>query len=214
MTPFRFTLRGDGPSDAMLLPVARWVLMQHLEGVPLDPQFADWRALPRKPIDLTDEIVTSLKMFPCDLLLIQRDVETKSREDRVGEIRAAVEKARSTRAIPPHVCVIPMRMSEAWVLFDETAIRFAAGNPNGKCKLSLPSLKKVESIADPKVVLNAALETASELTGRRLDKFRTSGKAVRVAGCIDDFAPLRALSAFRAFEGDIKAFVKTWSPPE
>jgi ATP-dependent Clp protease ATP-binding subunit ClpA len=215
MTPFRFTLRGDGPSDDMLLPVIRWVLMQHLKDVPLDGQFADWRALPRKPVDLADEIAASLKLFPCDLLVVHRDVETKLREERVEEIRKAVEKAGGTRGgIPPHVCVIPVRMSEAWMLFDEQAIRCAAENPNGKCKLNLPPLKRVESIADPKGILNKALITASELSGRRLEKFVRPGRARRVAEAIENFTPLRQLPAFKLFEADIRALAESWEPPE
>ena len=215
MTPFRFTLRGDGPSDDMLLPIIRWVLMQHLEGVPLDGQFAQWRTLPRKPVDLTDEIVTCLKLFPCELLVVHRDVETKSRDERVEEVSKAVAKARRTRSdLPPHVCVVPIRMSEAWILFDEQAVRCAAENPNGKCKLNLPALKRVESIAYPKANLEESLKTASELKGRRLDKFVTRGRARRVAEAIEDFSPLRQLSAFRLFEADIASFTKTWSPPE
>jgi hypothetical protein len=36
------------------------------------------------------------------------------------------------------ICVIPVRMQEAWLLFDETAIKFAAGNRTYPKSLNLP----------------------------------------------------------------------------
>jgi hypothetical protein len=94
-------------------------------------------------------------------------------------------------------------MSEAWMLFDEQAIRKAAGNPNGTSLLDLPSLRNTEAIPDPKEKLRRALETASELSGRRLKKFNTSQAFWRVVEYIDDFSRLRELSAFRKFEASV-----------
>ena len=37
-------------------------------------------------------------------------------------------------------------MTEAWLLFDESAIRVVAGNPNGKNPLNIPDLSVVEQI--------------------------------------------------------------------
>lgn len=100
--------------------------------------------------------------------------------------------------------VIPVRMLEAWLLFDEVAIRKAAGNPGGKCQLNLPNLRRLEEIADPKNELHSVLQQASELTGRRLKKFNVYEKIFRVADLITDFSPLRQLSAFQALETDIQ----------
>lgn len=44
--------------------------------------------------------------------------------------------AETTRHIP----VIPVRMTEAWLLGHELSIRSAAGNPNGSENLELPDL--------------------------------------------------------------------------
>lgn len=211
MTPFRFTLRCDGTSDAVLLPVVEWVLAQHLPGVPIDAQLAVPKDLGRQPIDLADHLALAVKAFPCELLVVHRDAEKQSPADRVAEVREAVAKAGN---LPPHVCVVPVKMSEAWMLFDEDAIRAAVGNPNGKSELRLPRLAKVEDIADPKSELFEALKTAFDQKGRRLREFNHRAAARRVPGFIDDFLPLRALSAFQAFEADIEAFVETWSPPE
>ena len=104
-------------------------------------------------------------------------------------------------------------MLEAWLCFDERAIRNAAGNPNGKAPLGLPSLKRVESRPDPKEDLRKALLAACELSGRRLKKFNTAAAFWRIVDYIDDFTPLRELSAFQAFEKSIKNLKQNdWKP--
>jgi hypothetical protein len=40
-----------------------------------------------------------------------------------------------------HIPVVPVRMTEAWLLADEFAIRSAPGNPNGTQSLDLPDLR-------------------------------------------------------------------------
>ncbi len=211
MTPLRVTLCAEGPSDDMLSPIVRWALFQHLPGVPVVNQFAEWFGLPRRPRLLSEKIAASLGLFPCELLVVHRDADATTRAERVGEVREAVAAlAAEGRVDPPYVCVVPVRMSEAWLLFDEGAVRSAAGNPNGKVKLSLPAVKSVEGLADPKERLNSLLNKASERTGRRLDKFKTSGRARRVAEYIEDFSPLRHLPAFQAFEEEVRAFTRVW----
>jgi hypothetical protein len=94
-------------------------------------------------------------------------------------------------------------MTEAWFLFDEPAIRRAAGCPNGDMDLRLPPLKSVESMPDPKALLLETLRTASNLSGRRLKKFEPD--RLRLANLIDDFSPLRALQAFCAVEEHLRS---------
>jgi predicted ATPase len=69
-------------------------------------------------------------------LFVHRDAERELLEKRVAEIHSVVSEAAQTKLVPPVVCVIPVRMQEAWFLFDESALRRAAGNPNGKQPLT------------------------------------------------------------------------------
>ena len=94
-------------------------------------------------------------------------------------------------------------------MFDERAIRSAAGNPQGRTSLVLPPLNTLEQLPDAKRVLYDLLREASGLTGRRRKQFRAHTRARRVAEVIDDFAPLRALCAFRRLEDDIKQMIHT-----
>ncbi|HYU32100.1 MAG TPA: hypothetical protein VEW48_08045 [Thermoanaerobaculia bacterium] len=111
------------------------------------------------------------------------------------------------RAEPPTVCVIPVRMQEAWLLFDEAALRLAADNPHGTMALSLPPLHRLEEIPDPKELLFKMLYSASGLRPGRLNRFHPSVRIHRLAELIEDFSPLRGLTAFQALEADLKALV-------
>jgi hypothetical protein len=95
-------------------------------------------------------------------------------------------------------------MTEAWLLFDEAAIRQAAGNPRSTTPLCLPSLDKVEDLPDPKTVLNEALIRATDKPARRLRKFRTGQAVQRLAELIQDYSPLRRATAFQALEQELQ----------
>lgn len=98
------------------------------------------------------------------------DAERESRAVRQGEIETAVSASLNT--VSYWIPVIPVRMTEAWLLIDERAIRQAADNPNGSVPLNLPSVSRLERFPDPKALLNELLIEASEKTGRRRAKFR------------------------------------------
>lgn len=200
MKSFRFTFLSDGSSDRALLPILRWTLRQNGCRGPIQENWADLRDR-RSGRDLAERIRAAINYFPCELLFVHRDAEAESHAVRVNEIRRALP-APSTP--PPAVCVVPVRMQEAWLLFDETAIRHAAANRNGRIPLDMPHLRQLESIADPKALLHGLLRTASELSGRRRKKFRVEQAAFRVSQFIEDFSPLRELSAFSAFEKETR----------
>ncbi|MBA3849476.1 MAG: hypothetical protein C0502_05700 [Opitutus sp.] len=194
----RFTLVGDGPFDCALLPIIRWALGQNTRVSGFYGEFADPRRLPKLGEGLRMRLLTAVEFYPCNLLFVHRDAESQTREQRLQEIH---EASRALRSV--HVPIIPIRMTEAWLLFAEDAIRRAAGNPNGTAALNLPPLNRVERRIDPKYDLRQALLGASMLSGRQLRKFDENAAAKRVAELITDFAPLRQLSAFRDFETDL-----------
>ncbi len=204
MPSLRFTLVADGASDRTLLPVLVWLLRQHYGRVPLHPQLADLRRLHNPPRTLSDRITMSIDLYPCELLFVHRDAERSPIEHRAQEIREALDQCQ--RGVPVAICVIPVRMQEAWLLFDETALRRGAGNPQGRQPLDIPDLHRVEGVPDPKQILHSLLGQASGLSGRRLKRFRRdTGLCVhRVAQEIGDFSPLRRLEAFRYLEQQVR----------
>ncbi|MEH1908406.1 hypothetical protein [Nostoc sp.] len=94
-------------------------------------------------------------------------------------------------------------------IFDEAALRKAAGNPRACQPLQLPDIRRLEQLPDPKDILYELLCKASGLTGRRLKQFSVNERVHRLAELIDDFSPLRALSAFQLLETEIQQVIKT-----
>ena len=206
MADLRFTLVSDGPADKALIPILRWLLQQSVDGA-IQSDWADLRRLREPPSSLADKIVRSIELYPCDLLFVHRDAERETRQSRVNEIEASLIRAGVAEQNKPVVAVVPIRMQEAWFLFDAAAIRRAAGNPNGTETLELPRIRTVERLPDPKEVLYELLRQASGLHGRRLKDFRVSKHAADVSSFISDFAALRVLLAFRMLEDDIRDVV-------
>jgi len=184
------------------MPILDWLLRETGSVEMIAPQWADF-SIGTKPRNLHDRLKFALQRFPCDLLFVHRDAERQDPKMRYEEIQIAA-KALSEAPMPPWVCVVPIRMQEAWLLFNEVAIRNAAGNPNGQVVLNLPKLSTVEEIPDPKQILHHQLKAASGLHGRRLKSFSVSGAAALVTQYVSDFTQLRALPAFRHLESDIR----------
>lgn len=202
MNELRFTLLSDGSSDRALMPLLERLLQEHGDEVAWQPEYADLRRLRQPPKGLAARIETALRRHPCELLFVHRDAEREPPERRRGEIRAALDQL-DPDIPPPLVCVIPVRMQEAWLLVSETAIRRAAGNPNGSEPLDLPELSQLESEPDPKAILHAALKKASGLRGVRQKRFPVHARAHRVAAHIENLSSLRELSAFQRLEEDL-----------
>lgn len=212
MNEIRYTLITDGSSDRALIPVLTWVLREKGEIDRIQPEWADLRRLPRPPQTLCERISIAINLYPCDLLFIHRDSEGEDPDHRYEEIRCALKEAAIQGIQPPAICVVPVRMTEAWLLINEPAIRRAAGNPNGTRPLHLPDLSTIEKISDPKELLFDILQKASGLRGRRLKAFNMAESRIRVTELIDEFSPLRELKAFQRLEEDISKLKQNgWS---
>jgi len=199
LTDFRYTLLGDGASDRCLVPVINWALRQ-IPNLPLGftAQVADLREKKPRVTGLSQRIKEAWRLFPCEVLFVHRDAEGMALSGRLKEVEEAAREMKDLRYVP----LVPVRMTEAWLLIDEKAIRQAADNPNGTERLELPPIQKLESLPDPKQWLHEALVLASEKKGRRLQQFKRDlpSRIHRVAALIDDFSPLRRLPAFQQFE--------------
>ncbi|MEM9835286.1 MAG: hypothetical protein AAF828_02210 [Bacteroidota bacterium] len=171
--------------------------------VAVNIDFADLRRQADSRASLSDKIQFALEFYPCEVLFIHRDTESRSIDDRQEEIAKALKLVE--HEIPQHiVSVIPMRMTEAWFLHDEDSIRLAAGNPNGKNKLNLPPVENVHRITNPKKLLEESLIKASGLNKRRLKSFKPRKQMHRLAEVIEDFSVLRSQQSFRLVENQLK----------
>ncbi len=199
MIGLRYTLLSDGTSDRILTHVINWAL-RGLGVLVREESHADLSSIRPRPRGLAERARRAVELYPCDVLFIHRDAEREPLDRRLEEVRTAVADLDG-RQVP----VIPVRMTEAWFLHDESAIRQASGNRRGTVALNLPSVRNVESLPDPKEVLFEALLTATEMTGRRRKqrKRQLPLMRARVAELIDDFEPLRGVSAFDHFIAEL-----------
>lgn len=197
-----YTLLTDGSSDAVLRHVLNWILSHTQAETSISGRYADLSLLRVRPRTLAERIAAAIDLYPCDVLFVHRDAETAEPAERRDEIESALQSIgfQST-----HVPVIPVRMTEAWLLFDEAAIRRAAGNPAGSEDLALPDIKALERLPDPKGVLHEALTRASGLNARRAAMFKPHQHIHRVGELIDDFSPLLAVPAFARLAEEIRS---------
>jgi hypothetical protein len=213
MSALRYTLLADGPSDRCLIWLINWVLaaIPQVATHGFTPQVAQPSQFKNTDGSLSIRMAQAIVQYPCDILLVHRDAEAQPHALRIAQIAFAAAQV----SIPPYVAVVPVRMTEAWLLLDVPAIRKAADNPNGGNDLHLPSLRTLESLPDPKKVLRDLLVLASEKTGQRKDQFERDLpiRCQRVAELIPDFAPLRQLPAFQVFERDLRNASLAWAAP-
>ena len=207
MKELRYTLVSDGSSDRALMPVLDWLLQQQIN-FPIQGEWADLRRLRNPPNKLSERIRLSLALYPCDLLFIHRDAEREPLTVRMEEILQAWREIREEPQKRRPICVVPMRMLEAWLLISEKALRIAAGNPNGSIFLKMPQVKELENLPSPKKTLYELLRQAIGLSGRRQERFLVPFRVHRLAELIEDFSPLRTLQAFTSLEKEVENFVK------
>ena len=192
------TLLADGSSDRVLLPILQWLLDQHCPAAN-ELHFAEY--LPSEPTTLTERIGAALDYYPCHLLLVHRDAEGDDPALRQVQIDAAWAGCNPAVQL---VSVVPVRMTEAWLLADEAAIRGAAGNPSGVAAFDLPKPGKLEQHNNPKAALFEALRTASGRSGARLKGFHPESRRHRVTELMATFAPLRTLPSFERLEAQLQ----------
>jgi hypothetical protein len=208
MNKIDFVLTSDGGSDKTLLPTLKWLLRRTFIQIPINGEWADLSRFRYVPQSLAERIFITIEVYHPDILFIHRDSEAQDPNLRYEEISRAITaiQQKGRHLAIPYICAVPIRMTEAWLLFDEQAIRKAAGNPRGRTPIELPPISRLEGIPDPKTILFSNLISASELTGRKKKRFDLKKCRYLVAENIVDYSPLFALSAFRRLHEDVKQF--------
>ncbi|MEW6752915.1 MAG: hypothetical protein AB1505_18340 [Candidatus Latescibacterota bacterium] len=196
-------LLADGSTDRALVPILEWSIHGHRPELAV--RMAGFRV--RGGTKVPEAMEEAARTFAPDILFVHRDAEGLGLERRLAEIPITGGKV---------VRVVPVRMTEAWLLVDEAAIRTASGNPNGRSPLALPPSTDLEGIADPKGVLRELLMAASgHSTRRKLKRLRRDLplRVQRVASLVRDYGPLRALPAYRAFCEELSRVLDRVRPP-
>ena len=186
-----YCLVADGGTDRGLLePIIDWSIRR------LDPDVRiDGRSFAKRRGSLD----AFFERYDPDgmMTFVHRDAEGVPLTQRLKEFEVLEQ-----RSIVP---VVPVRMSEAWILFDGTAISGAVGRAIHP--ISVPSVSHLEGMSDPKAHLDdLLLRAAGSPTGRRLKSFNRDivNRRIEVARRIHDFSPLDSLPAFRAFQNTLE----------
>ena len=202
----RCTLICDGSSDRALIPIIEWSLRQSGVSADLESVRAEFYAVRPRPVGLAQRVQKAVELYECDILFVHRDSEGEEVRNRETEIIAATSDLNGN---PPHVCVVPVRMLESWLLVSEEAIRSAAGNPSGEVPLSIPALRDLEDLANPKEVMFGLLKTASGRRGRKLKAFDVQRARTLVSQYMKNFQLLRMIPSYLKFETDLRSVVIT-----
>lgn len=181
-----YTLLADGGTDRVLEPIINWLVHDIDSGVEiLEPEFD------KRSGGVSDYLKAD---HPGPMIVFaHRDAENVSMDERLEEFRDVTDD----RVVP----VVPVRMTEAWLLIDSRAISRAAGNP--WAEVELPPVKELNGLVNPKAVLEEKLLVAAGApAGRRRKRFMRDivSRRVNVADYTTDYSRLRELPDFRAFE--------------
>lgn len=206
---FRLAFLPEGPSDGPLADIIERLFSRH--EVVVDITEVPHDLLPTgtgRSVTARLQATANMTATPFAGYLIHRDADKIGPAQRRTEIASSVESASLST---PHVPVIPIRMTEAWLLLDEQAIRQVAGNPKGRVALDLPSRRQVESHPDPKSCLSTALVAASESTGRRrrsIEK-RFGEHRRQLLERLDIDGPVTTLSGWKTLLDDVATMAAT-----
>lgn len=199
---YRGLFVSEGTSD---LPLADLIETLFLDrGVDLFLSRPDFALLGRVERDVQSKIHAGLRLTggPVDLVVVHRDADSIGADARRREIAGAASTVAAGSTVIP---VVPVRMTEAWLLLDEALIRQVAGNPRGRMDLQLPRPHEVENRADPKEILQRCLLRAAEVTGRRRENLRKRFPQHRrqLLERLDRFGPVSKLASWNQLLMDI-----------
>lgn len=140
-----------------------------------------------------------------DLVFIHRDSDSPDHTVRYQEI----VEAAGVHGLEVVVPIVPVQELEAWLLLDEAEIRRVVGRPSGRGSLGLPAAGKVESVSDPKRLLQDALLTASEATGRRRAQIKRDFGRHRgiLLARLDLWGGIQTVPAWRRLRSDVERVV-------
>jgi Domain of unknown function (DUF4276) len=211
-TRVHLVLLAEGQSDEGLLPHLE-VLCVEAGADEVTSSAPDFARLKHPVGPSVEERLRTAMLLERDanIFFIHRDADNRDSQPRYQEISRA---AQAVGLQPPHVPLVPVQETEAWLLLDETAIRAVASNPRGTQNLNLPKPAQVERVADPKTRLKTALCQASGLHGRRLHRFKRDFSIHRrlLLQLLPTTGPIEIVPAWQRLRADIAAAIQRLFP--
>lgn len=196
-TSFSGLFIAEGTSDHPLSNIVETLFFT--KGVEIRLSTPDFSLLSEKVNkDIKSKVEAGVKLIGSvpDVIVIHRDADNSGTLARIKEIDLGTRHLLNLTKVVP---IIPVKMTEAWLLLDEKSIRTVSGNPKGKVSINIPKVREVESIANPKSFLAECILTASELTGRKREtlKKRFNQNRRQLLGKLDQEGPVTSLPSWQ-----------------
>jgi hypothetical protein len=198
-----------GTSDEPLADIVEGLFFA--QGVSVFLSRPDFAPLNRIPKDVHSRVRAGLRLLDgsVDVVVIHRDADNAGPQARFDEIAQAVGRVATSFEVVP---IVPIRMTEAWLLLDEGAIRQVAGTPSGRTDLGLPNVREVERLPDPKDFLRTCILKAADVTGRRREAVgkRFPQHRRQLLEKIDPSGRVSQLNGWKRLVSDVDDVIKRW----
>ena len=199
----------EGTSDHPLADIVESLFISR--GVDVNLSRPDFSRLEKVKKDVASRVTAGCELLAAtpEVVVVHRDADNAGLTARREEIVAAVAECAPSSIVVP---VIPIRMTEAWLLLDEEAIRFVAGNPRGREPLGLPKRHEVERVSDPKERLRNCLLDAASVTGRRRTQLarRFPENRRQLLERLDPDGPVTSLPSWIELSRSVETIVDGW----
>lgn len=209
MTQLLFGFYGEGPRDyGFLMPLIERVLqdmLPHTDILPLDVRVdkSDLSQIDKMLVVAEETNGFSLAIFHLDADG-PNTTDAYNQRFEPGYLRVLDIEDGVNRVIVP---VIPVRMTEAWMLVDFEAFCKVVGTRETANTLGFPGYpRQVESIQLPKTVFEMAIEKA--IRGRKHRKRIKPDEVYRPLAQRLDLGLLAQVPAYQEFEGRLRETLK------
>lgn len=213
MTHLAMALFAEGSTDHQFIRIVAQRAAEHIlnHNSPMVVDVLDPHFVERSPGKQAKKILDAAhSAYGFHLLLVHADADARTRDtawaDRIEPGRQRVlEASRDCEQVCDKlVPVIPVQMTEAWMLADPFALAETMGCKTSPTDLGLPRRpSQVESFADPKAKLKEAIRNAqSDRPRRRRRDLKISDLYEPLAGTVG-LDRLAGVPAFCQFQTDL-----------
>lgn len=141
--------------------------------------------------------------FHCLIIHADADhnTQTPALNERILPGKQLVSRETSSNVCQIVIPLIPVHMTEAWMLADSDALLQATGTPLSASQLNLPDANGAERKARPKEFLEDFLRSSQAHLGRKRDRIDLTDLYALLSDSIS-FERLNLLPSYRQFKAD------------
>ncbi len=206
-------LYAEGPSDTRFLPIIIQRTARSITGQHRSIDVLDLTIISKKQGACEECILHAARdAYGCHALIVHSDADDKTsvraHKERIQPGFDLVLKFKSSEEVCEHLIpLIPVQMTEAWMLADGEALLDVIGANRGPQDLRLPKASEVERDANPKrtlneIVRNVNLNRCSSKRSSYRRKIDIDSRYEHLAGSID-LSKLAFVPSYKAFRDDL-----------